>query len=86
MLSIYDSKGRCYSEDEIAAIREEMESRDRCIELERKLLQLKVAGGALANCAYNLSQQAGEPLLQRHADSLKRAYEHWDRLIRSNGQ
>lgn len=61
-----------------------MEYLARCIELERKLLQLEVAGAALANCAYNLSQQAGEPLLQRHADSLKRAYEQWDALIRSS--
>lgn len=59
-------------EKEVTLKNEQIES------LQLKITQLKFAGSALSNCFYNLSQQAGSVLLQKDADSMKKAYARWD--------
>lgn len=63
----------------LSAKEKEITLKNQQIELlELKITQLKFAGSALSNCCYNLSQQGGSILLQRDADSMKKAYDRWD--------
>ena len=48
---------------------------------EAELVRLRDAGAQLANCAFNLSQMAGQVLSERSAKTLKLAQKQWDAAL-----
>lgn len=50
-----------------------------------EIARLIHAGSQLSNCAFNLSQTAGQVLSERSANTLKFAYENWDAALTMKG-
>lgn len=61
-----------------AAIREVLQT---LASKDAEIARLKNAGAQLANCAFNLSQTAGQILSERSAKTLKLAQTQWDAAL-----